>query len=287
VNAVWQQEAYVKASNTGAGDSFGTSMSLSAEGATLAVGAWPRIPRLRVSTVTRAATQPPAVVRRTSSCGWMARGSRRCTSRPPTRAAGTTSAHPSPYPVTVRRLRSARCRRPRPPRESTVTRPATRSVQWRGVHLWAGGRRHVAAGRVPQGLPTPKAGTTSAHPSPYPPMGATLAVGAYTEDSAATGIDGDQTNNLAEDGGAVYTFRRTDSVWQQEAYLKASNAQGWDYFGSSLFLSADGATLAVVRTVRTRQLPESTATRPTISRRKVVQCTSMAWRAACGSRMPT
>jgi len=36
--------------------------------------------------------------------------------------------------------------------------------------------------------------------------GATLAVGASNEDSAATGINGDQTNNAAENAGAVYVF---------------------------------------------------------------------------------
>src|SRR5688572_24260362 len=35
---VWSQQAYVKASNTGAGDLFGVSVALSADGNTLAVG---------------------------------------------------------------------------------------------------------------------------------------------------------------------------------------------------------------------------------------------------------
>jgi len=37
--ATWTQQAYVKASNTGAGDQFGSSVALSGDGATLAVGA--------------------------------------------------------------------------------------------------------------------------------------------------------------------------------------------------------------------------------------------------------
>jgi hypothetical protein len=35
----WTQQAYIKASNTGAGDQFGTSVALSSDGNTLAVGA--------------------------------------------------------------------------------------------------------------------------------------------------------------------------------------------------------------------------------------------------------
>jgi HJR/Mrr/RecB family endonuclease len=37
--ATWSQQAYVKASNTDASDQFGLSVALSADGATLAVGA--------------------------------------------------------------------------------------------------------------------------------------------------------------------------------------------------------------------------------------------------------
>ncbi|HWN71655.1 MAG TPA: FG-GAP repeat protein, partial [Haliangium sp.] len=73
--------------------------------------------------------------------------------------------------------------------------------------------------------------------------GDTLAVGAIYESSAARGVDGDQDNDSAPDSGAVYVFRRTGAAWQQEAYLKASNSEELDEFGSSLALSGD--TLAV------------------------------------------
>jgi len=53
--------------------------------------------------------------------------------------------------------------------------------------------------------------------------GKTLAVGASGEDSAATGINGDQNNNAAGNSGAVYVFVRNDGLWQQQAYLKASS----------------------------------------------------------------
>jgi hypothetical protein len=71
----------------------------------------------------------------------------------------------------------------------------------------------------------------------------TLAVGAYAEDSATTGINGDEANNSASDSGAVYVFRRTGTDWQQEAYLKASNTDAGDNFGTSVALAGD--TLAV------------------------------------------
>ncbi len=72
--------------------------------------------------------------------------------------------------------------------------------------------------------------------------GDTLAVGAYLEDSGATGIDGTGGGTVGN-SGAVYVFRRTGDTWAQEAYIKASNTGGNDRFGSSVSLSGD--TLAV------------------------------------------
>ncbi|TKB53618.1 MAG: integrin, partial [Nitrospira sp.] len=73
--------------------------------------------------------------------------------------------------------------------------------------------------------------------------GDTLAVGAWLEASAATGIDGNQTDNNAAGSGAVYVFTRTNEVWSQQAYVKASNTEANDEFGFSVAL--DGDTLAV------------------------------------------
>jgi hypothetical protein len=75
--------------------------------------------------------------------------------------------------------------------------------------------------------------------------GSTLAVGAQQEGSAATGINGDQSSNAAMFSGAVYVFSRTGTTWTQQAYIKASNTEAMDAFGTGLALSADGATLAV------------------------------------------
>ncbi|HEY4365701.1 MAG TPA: Calx-beta domain-containing protein [Steroidobacteraceae bacterium] len=75
--------------------------------------------------------------------------------------------------------------------------------------------------------------------------GNTLAVGAYGEASAATGINGDETDNSTNGAGAVYVFTRTSNTWSQQAYVKASNPGASDGFGTALALSADGYTLAV------------------------------------------
>lgn len=74
--------------------------------------------------------------------------------------------------------------------------------------------------------------------------GNTLAAGARNEDSASTGINGKQNDNTAANSGAVYVFQRTEGAWSQQAYLKASNTGPGDFFGFGLALSADGNTLA-------------------------------------------
>lgn len=75
--------------------------------------------------------------------------------------------------------------------------------------------------------------------------GNTLAVSATGEDSAATGIHGNQADNSASAAGAIYLFTRSGGTWSQQAYIKASNTDAGDGFGSSVALSPDGNTLAV------------------------------------------
>ncbi|MCW9036977.1 MAG: FG-GAP repeat protein, partial [Altibacter sp.] len=75
--------------------------------------------------------------------------------------------------------------------------------------------------------------------------GDTLAVGASAEDSNATGIGGSQADNSADNTGAVYVFSRSGTTWTQQEYIKASNAETYDEFGTSLDLSDDGNTLVV------------------------------------------
>jgi hypothetical protein len=67
----------------------------------------------------------------------------------------------------------------------------------------------------------------------------TIVVGAAQEDSAATGVDGDQTDNSVPFSGAAYVFVRSGATWSQQAYLKASNTGMNDIFGMSVTVSGD------------------------------------------------
>ena len=73
--------------------------------------------------------------------------------------------------------------------------------------------------------------------------GDTMAVSAIRETSCNNGVNPPENNNGCDWAGAVYVFRRTGDVWNQEAYLKAGASDAQDRFGWSLDL--DGDTLAV------------------------------------------
>lgn len=70
--------------------------------------------------------------------------------------------------------------------------------------------------------------------------GGTVVVGSPNEDGSATTINGPNDNN-ANSAGAAYVFVRNPSTagWSQQAYLKASNADPWDWLGSCVAIEGD------------------------------------------------
>ena len=79
--------------------------------------------------------------------------------------------------------------------------------------------------------------------------GDTVVVGAHDEDSSATGVNGDETDNSAYNSGAAYVFTRMGHNWSQQAYLKASNTdtEVEDYFGYSVAISGDTIVVGAFR----------------------------------------
>jgi len=69
--------------------------------------------------------------------------------------------------------------------------------------------------------------------------GDTIVVGAAQEDSNATGVNGNQSDNSADSSGAAYVFTRSGITWSQQAYLKASNTEAGDFFGISVAISGE------------------------------------------------
>jgi len=79
--------------------------------------------------------------------------------------------------------------------------------------------------------------------------GKVLAVGAFLEDSVAQGVAGDALDDTAANAGAAYTFVNSGGSWVQEAYVKASNTSAGNDFGISVGLNIDGSSLVVGSTL--------------------------------------
>ena len=72
----------------------------------------------------------------------------------------------------------------------------------------------------------------------------TIVVGAPREDSDAKTINGGTGNATAGSNfGAAYVFVRNGTSWGQQAYLKASNTNSYDYFGDGVAIH--GGTVVV------------------------------------------
>ncbi|PJZ37693.1 hypothetical protein CH354_11255 [Leptospira levettii] len=72
--------------------------------------------------------------------------------------------------------------------------------------------------------------------------GDTIVVGAFNEASNQTTITNGTSasaNNSAAFAGAAYVFQRSGTTWAQQAYLKASNIEANDRFGTSVSISGD------------------------------------------------
>ncbi len=241
----WTQQAYVKPTNPGAGDYFGYALALTADGDTLAVGAydedgslagtnerqdddvfgtgavyvfdrtdnrWRQTAYLKASNA-EAADSLGVAVAMSSDGGTLA-----------ATALDEDGAGTGINPVA------------RPDRTADTSAGAV-YVFVRGSDDWSE-QAYI------------KASNTGA----YDQFGArlslsgdgdTLAVGAQLEDGAARGIDGPQDDDSAQEAGAVYVFTRDGGTWRQDAYVKASNAEAYDEFGGALALNRDGSTLAV------------------------------------------
>ncbi len=169
----WSQQAYVKASNTGAGDNFGNSVALSGDGNTLAVGA-------------------------------------------PFEDSSSTGIDSTP--------------------DVLATDAGAVYVYSRSAGTWSR-QAYVKASNTGAG---DNFGTSVALSGD----GNALAVGAPLEDGGGTGI-GSTPDESAIDAGAAYFYTRSTGTWSQQTYVKASNPDTLDNFGTSVALNSDGNTLAV------------------------------------------
>lgn len=226
---VWAQEAYLKASNTGANDQFGCAVSLS--GDTLAVGAeneGSASPGINGDQTDDSAPVAGAVyVFVRNGAIWSQQAYLKASNPGPNDMFGHSLS-----------LNEDRLAVGAWGESSSATgingNQADNSAFLAGavyVFLRAGSTWSQEAY-----LKASNAGTNDQFGISVALFGDTLAVGAPGEDSSAQGVNGPQTDNLLSDSGAVYLFGHTGGSWTQTAYLKASNSDAWDTFGQAVSL---------------------------------------------------
>jgi hypothetical protein len=241
----WVHEAYIKASNTGANDVFGTSIAL--DGNVLAVGA-PSESSAEVGVHppaggnqgdNSASSSGAAYVYRYDGTSWVHEAYIKASNTGINDAFGTSIGLAGTFLV--------------------VGAPFESSSEV-GVHPFDGGNQSdggaVASGAV---YAYRHNGTTWVHEAyikasntgafdefggSVAVLGDVMAVGALAEDSSDQGVhgagSGNQTSNDAEDSGAVYVYRREGASWVHEAYVKPSNTSAGDRFGRSVALAGNG-----------------------------------------------
>jgi hypothetical protein len=240
----WTQEGYLKASNSQAGDEFGAALSLSSDGGTLAVGA---------SLEDGAASGPGGDQsdNSTDNAGAVYLFSRSGDS-------WSQDAYLKPSNTDAYDFFGHALSLSGDGRTLAVHAPLESSAA-KGVAGDSSDNSAIAAGAVYVFSTSGGAWSQEAYIKAsnaeandrfgnalrLSHNGSTLAIGAIREDSVATGINGDEVDNSAEEAGAVYVLQRGDSTWEQRSYVKAFNTGAHDILGDSLGLSGDGATLAV------------------------------------------
>jgi len=243
----WSQAAYIKASNTGVADSFGTSASLAADGDTLAVGAHQEdghFTGINGDPTSNAATNSGAAyvfvrdgagtwaqqayvkASNTNANDWFGQ-SLALAGDGDTLVVGAYGEDSNSVGIDGNQLGN-----------SAGDAGAAYVFVRDGAGVW-GQQAFVKASNTGVsdwfGIRVAISGDGDA-----------VAVGAFQEDSNATGIGGNQASNTANGAGAAYVFERNGmGAWSQAAYVKATNTDSFDFFGYAVALSGDGDVLAV------------------------------------------
>ena len=248
--ATWSQKAYIKGSNTDAGDLFGYSVGLSDDGNTLAVGAYDEdgsgrsvnpIPDNR-----RGGTGAAYVFVRADGV-WRQQVYLKGSRSQGNDAMGVALTISGDGNTVAVGTGDEGCLVP-------GVNPAGCDVDTWPPHLAAGTSGGVYVWVRNGNAWTEQAFIKASNPDIEDWFGVrislngdgnTLLVGALNEDSSAKGINGNQADNSATEAGAAYLFTRTGSTWTQRAYFKGSNTEAFDEFSSATAISRDGRTMVL------------------------------------------
>ncbi|MDH5693441.1 MAG: FG-GAP repeat protein [Gammaproteobacteria bacterium] len=230
----WSQQAYLKASNAGAGDEFGRSVAL--EGDTLAVAA----PQ-EDGDVNSTAASPNDNVQDAGAVYIFTRTGTSWSQQAYLKAsnAGTTLDRFGGSVALDGDTLAVGASGEDGDANSTAADPNDNGFNTGAVYVFTGSGTSWSQQAY---LKASNAGGSDAFGGSVTLEGDTLAVGASGEAGDADSTAANPNDN-ASATGAVYVFTGSGANWTQQAYLKASNAGASDRFGLSLALS--GNTLAV------------------------------------------
>ncbi len=244
VAGAWTFDARIKASNPGAGDSFGLALALDGDGTTLAVGAQGEASSGTGvdGMVDDAAPYSGAVyVYRRTSGTWRQEAFVKATNTGSMDAFGAAVSLSDDGGTLVVGA---------PGEDSGGTlvgsTPDETGLQSGAVYVY---RRSGGTWSFEAFVKASNTGLLDAFGQTVAlsANGTVLAVGAPTEDSSAIGVGG-ASDELGPETGAVYLYRRVSGAWGFEAFVKPGVATSPVVllgFGAALALSADGTTLAV------------------------------------------
>lgn len=250
-NGQWSQQAYLKASNAEAADFFGNTVTVSADGETIAVEARGEDSTARGvngdQSLSGAESSGAVYVYLLQAAGWMQQAYVKATNPEANDAFGNAlalSADGSTLAIGARLEDSNARGIDGDHSNNDASSSGAAYVYVRANDQWSYDA-YIKASNTEQ---MPNSAFSADHFGAAIALSADgnlMAVGAPYESSAATGIDGDAENNGAIEAGAVYVFRRDAGTWQQHTYIKASNTQAVDHFGWAVAMNADGDMIAV------------------------------------------
>ena len=252
----WAQQAYIKASNAGQSDNFGSTVALSADGNTLAVAAlWESSAATGVNGNQNDDSIPQAgaayIFTRTGN-NWSQQAYIKSsnTGRAPvagnaedwgdgdqfaftlalsgdgnTLAVGAISEDSAAAGINNNQFQ----------RDDSANSAGAVYVFARTGNTWAP-QAYVKAANS-------EAGDLFGYNVGLSADGNTMAVAGYDEDGSPRAPNGIPDNRRGG-AGTVYVFTREGTNWRQSAYLKGSNSEGGDSLGYSVVISHDGNTIA-------------------------------------------
>ena len=263
--STWSQQAYIKASNADAGDVFGYSVALSADGNDLAASAFDERGSARqINGIPNNFGNGVGAIHvfRRDGGAWRQVAYLKGSKMESTDQLGysvaisddgnTIASGAGDEDCLTSGINPPGCDNDSPPRGQ--------------ANIWVGAAYVFVRN---EGIWTEQAFIKASNAAPYNSFGVklalsgdgnTLAVSAYVEDSGDQGVHGPELRpfltvpvldawrdgeNRADESGATYYYTRSGATWTQRAYVKASNAQKGDEFGSSVALSGDGKTMVV------------------------------------------